>query len=203
MLDLPPVIIRAANTMDQDSPWLAMLDIALPGGEHLYLANNTDDVVFQGQTYSAFAFNYEQQKQTSKGEIPTVTISVSNVSRVIQSYVEQYEGGVGSTVTLIIVNHAHLTEDYTELTADFTVLGSKCTAQWVSFTLGAPNPLNKRFPAWQYIALHCRFLFKGPHCGYSGAVTTCSRTLDNCRALGNSTRFGGHPGLDGRGVRIV
>jgi phage-related protein len=194
--------------MDQDSPWLAMLDIALPGGEHLYLVNNTDDVVFQGQTYSAFAFNYEQQKQTSKGEIPTVTISVSNVSRVIQSYVEQYDGGIGSTVTLIIVNHAHLTEDYAELTADFTVLGSKCTAQWVSFTLGAPNPLNKRFPAWQYIALHCRFKFNypagtGPYCGYSGTATTCSRTLDNCRALGNSTRFGGHPGLDGRGIRIV
>ena len=202
-LDLPPAIIRAANTMDQTEPWLALLDIYLPGGERLSLVNNNEDVTFGGVLYSAFAFNYEQQKQSGKGELPTVTISVSNVSRVIQSYLEQYDGGVGSDVTLIIVNNAHLAEDYAELTTTMTVLGAKANAQWVTFTLGAANPLNKRFPNWQYIALHCRFRYKGPHCGYAGALTTCARTLDDCRAHSNSARFGGHPGLDGRGVRVI
>lgn len=202
-LDLPPAIIRAANTMGQTEPWLALLDIYLPGGERLSLANNNEDVNFGGVLYSAFAFNYEQQKQSGKGELPTVTISVSNVSRVIQAYLEQYDGGVGSEVILTIINHGHLAEDYAELTTTMTVLGAKANAKWVVFTLGAANPLNKRFPNWQYIALHCRFRYQGPHCGYAGALTTCARTLDDCRAHSNSTRFGGHPGLDGRGIRVI
>lgn len=202
-LDLPPAIIRAANTMGQTEPWLALLDIYLPGGERLSLVNNNEDVTFGGVLYSAFAFNYEQQKQSSKGELPTVTISVSNVSRVIQAYLEQYDGGVGSEVILTIINHGHLTEDYAELTTTMTVLGAKANAQWVTFTLGAANPLNKRFPNWQYISLHCRFRFKGPHCAYAGGATTCAHTLDDCQARWNSRRFGGHPGLDGRGIRVI
>lgn len=33
--------------------------------------------------------------------------------------------------------------------------------------------------------------FKGAHCGYVGAATTCDRSLARCEALSNSARFGG------------
>lgn len=202
MLNLPPALIRAANRMDQTSPWLILLDIVLPNVT-LYLVNNTEDIVFGGQTYNAFPFQYERPKESSKGDIPNIQVSVSNVTRVVQSYIEPYNGGVGCDVVMRLVNAAYLTEDYASLTIPLVVLGAKCTPLWVVFTLGCFNPINRRYPVGQYIAKHCRFRFRGPHCGYVGAQLSCDHTLDRCRALKNSARFGGHPGLDGRGIRLI
>lgn len=203
MRQLPPAILRAANRMDQDSPWLILLDIAIAGEETMYLVNNNEDVVFDGRTYVAFAFTVDQPKESSKGEIPSIQLAVANATRTLQAYVEAYQGGVGATVTMRIVNAGLLAENYAELTANFQVMACKCTAQWVTFTLGTINPLNRPFPPHQYIANHCRFRFKGPYCAYVGAETACNRTLDRCQELGNTARFGGFPGLDGRGIRLV
>jgi lambda family phage minor tail protein L len=203
MRPLPPALLRAANRLDQDSPWLILLDVQIDGEDTMYLVNNNEDVIFDGRTYVAFAFTIDQQKESSKGEIPSIQLAVANATRTLQTYVEAYQGGIGAAVTIRIVNAGLLTENYAELTTIMQVLACKCTAQWVTFTLGAINPLNRKFPPEQYIAMHCRYRFKGPHCGYSGAATSCSRTLDNCQQLGNSARFGGFPGLDGRGLRLV
>ena len=204
MRPLPPAILRAANRIDQDSPWLVLLDILIEGEDTMYLVNNTEDIVFEGRTYIAFAFNIDQPKENSKGELPSIQLAVANATRTLQAYVEQYQGGVGATVTIRIVNAGNLGEDYSELTVTLNVMSCKCTTQWVTFTLSAVNPLNRKFPPEQYIALHCRYKqFKGPLCGYVGSATNCDRTLNNCQRLGNSARFGGWPGLDGRGIRLV
>lgn len=44
--------------------------------------------------------------------------------------------------------------------------------------------------------------FRGVECGYSGAATTCDRTLATCTALGNSSRWGGVASLPGAGDTI-
>lgn len=216
MKNLPPAIIRASNAIDQSDPWLVLLDIYLVGTAHttvvngitisyserLSLVNNNEDITFNGVLYYAFSFNYEQPSESGKGEIPTVTISVSNVSRIVQGYVELYEGGVGSVVVMTVVNAGLLAENYAELTTNFTVLGSKCSAQWVAFSLGSANPFNKRFPPDIYSAQHCRFKYKGPHCKYAGIIAACDHTFDDCRLHYNEVNFGGHLGLDGRGARV-
>jgi len=203
MLNLPNNILVAANSLVQDSPWLILLDIQVESEPVMRIVNNTDDVSFGGNTYTAFAFTINQPKQSSKGEIPSVQLQVANATRTLQTYLEEYNGGVGASVTIRIVNAGHLTEDYAELTTTMTVIAAKATAQWVTWTLSAVNPLNRKFPSCQYIATSCRFKFKGVHCGYAGAETACSRTLNRCQQLGNSSRFGGFPGLDGRGLRLV
>jgi len=40
-------------------------------------------------------------------------------------------------------------------------------------------------------SVRCPYNFRGVFCGYAGADLTCSRTLDDCTAKGNQTRFGG------------
>lgn len=204
MKNLPPALLRAANKLDQDSPWLILLDIEIEGETTLRIVNNNEDITFSGNTYIAFAFTVDQPKETSKGEIPSVQLAVANATRTLQTYVEQYQGGVGASITMHIVNAGQLSENYAELTTTFQVMSCKCTAQWVTFTLGAINPLNRKFPPYQYIASHCRYkVFKGPLCGYSGLETECNRTLTRCRELLNSARFGGFPGLDGRGIKLI
>ena len=41
------------------------------------------------------------------------------------------------------------------------------------------------------------FAFKGDQCGYKGTDGKCKKTLADCRAKGNSERFGGFLGIAG------
>lgn len=203
MKSLPAALTIEKNRLATAGAWVVLLEITLTDDDSTVLrfAYNTEDVVFEGNTYTAFPFEIEATKQTSKGEIPTVTLRVSNVTRLIQPYLEELDGGVGSVVKITVVSTKHLTEDYSELEMTFDVLATQSNARWVTFTLGAPNPLRQRFPLNQFIALHCRWRVNSVECGLSDA--TCDRTLTNCRENANSVRFGGFPAMRSGAVKVV
>jgi phage-related protein len=203
MKTLSAALILEKNRLATPNPWLVLLDIRLPDATMLYIARNTEDIVFNGHTYTAFSFELEPTKESSKGEVPTITLRISNVTQVFQAYLEAQEGGLGSIVTVRVVNAALLTENYAELEMTFDVMAAVSDIQWITFTLGAPNPLRAAFPQYRYLAGHCRWQFKSAECAYTGASEICKRTLDYCRQLNNSPRFGGFPGLGGGGVRLA
>ena len=191
------------NKLATPNPWLVLLDITLTDSTCFFLVNNTEDVTFNGQVYTACPLDIQPPKESSKGEIPSAQLRISNATRVLQGYLEALTGGIGSSVLLRIVNAGLLEENYSDLEMTFYVLSCVCNAQWVTFNLGAPSPLRKRFPLYRYIASHCNWQYRGAECGYNGAIADCTRTLDDCRNHGNSARFGGFPGLQGGGLRIV
>lgn len=203
MKNIPAALILEKNKLASPNPWLIMLDMTLPNGSVIRIVRNTEDVVYQGNTYSKFPFEIEPTTQSSKGEIPTVSLRVGNVTRILQAYLEDMNGLVGSTVKITVVNAAYLSENYAELEMTFDVKATGSDAYWVTFTLGSPNPLKNRFPLYRYIAAHCNWQFKSRECNYSGSSETCKRTLDYCRILNNSKRFGGYMGLQGGGVRYA
>lgn len=203
MSGFSPALIEYLQQMDKSDPLLTLLEIDA-GEEILRLVANNEDIVWQGHTYTKFAFMVDMPSSTSDGSITTLPLRVCNIERVLRPYLDAYDGGVGLPVTITLVNPAMIDEDYSELRATLYNLSTENDSQWVYFTLGPLNPLNKAFPPDQYISNHCRFGFKNdPRCGYSGLETECDRSLDRCRELNNSARFGGHPGLDGRGLRLV
>ncbi len=203
MKTLPANVILEKNKLATTSAWLLLLAITLPDATVIRLARNNENVSFGGNTYTAFPFEIDATKSNGQGEIPTVQLRVSNVSQLLQAYVEDYDGGVGLEVTLTVVNSALLAEDYSELEMTYDVLAAVADSQWITFTLGAPNPLRRRFPLYRAIAHHCNWTYQGAECGYTGALTTCKRTLADCRLHSNSARFGGRPGLSGQGVKLV
>lgn len=192
------------NRIATENPWLVLLDIALTDNVTVFnLVANTEDIVYQTRTYTACPLDIVPPRESAKGEIPTITLRVANVTRVLQGYLEQLNGAIGSSVTLRIVNAAYLAENYADLEMTFEVLSASCNAQWVSFTLGAPSPLQRRFPMHRFIAGYCNWQFKSAECAYSGADAECRRNLSACQAKGNSRRFGGFPGLSGGGIRLA
>jgi phage-related protein len=203
MKTLSAALLLEKNKLATPNPWLILLDIKLPDDTMFYICRNTEDIAFNGHTYTAFPFEIEPTKETSRGEIPTVTLRISNVTQIFQAYVEAQDGGLDSTITVRVVNAALLSENYAELEMVFDILATVSDAYWISFTVGAPNPLREDFPPHRYIAAHCNWAFKSFECGYGGASETCKRTLDYCHQLGNSPRFGGFPGLGGGGVRLA
>lgn len=66
-----------------------------------------------------------------------------------------------------------------------------------------PISLEQRVPRRLFWPL-CGWQFKSTACGYSGAATSCARTLTACKALSNQARFGGFPHLlQSRDPRVV
>jgi phage-related protein len=161
-LNLPIELRREKNKIASPNAWLLLLDVFLTSGEIFHFAKNTDDVTFRNTTYIAMPFNLDVQKTTSKGELPVLTLSVSNVTRVLQTYLENLNGAVGSSVQIILVNSGNLSSDYSDLEQTFDITGTDVTAKLVTFTLGAPNPLRRRFPFERYISSHCGWKFNYP-----------------------------------------
>lgn len=192
---LPLALRLAKNQMIGTAPWVLFLDVVLPNDDVLRLVNNTESLVFGGHTYEPFAFKLNETKSSGGGKIQGVTLRAANPERALQPYLEEYDGLVGCAVTITVVHTDNLAEDYADLTLQWNIVAAQPKADWIDFTLGAENPLRRRFPLHTATPRACNWLFKGAECAYSGSATSCARTLDNCRVLNNSARFGGRPGL--------
>ena len=66
--------------------------------------------------------------------------------------------------------------------------------------MGNDYSARTRRPLDRYMKNNCPFAYKGIRCGYNGSKGSCKHTLADCRSHGNSTRFGGFPGIDQKGV---
>jgi len=201
------------------APWYVLLDI-YPNKDDLTVvlrvARNTDDVVWQGNTYVAFSFEIDSVEENSNGQLPNVTVRVSNVSRSVQGQLEPYSGGVGAKVVLTVVQSSDLAGDPVQQFT-WTIIEASADENWVTFVLGAPNPLRRSFPQGQFVKNHCRWRYNTPamqavadpagsQCGYLGVLATCDLTLNGtngCRVHANQDRFGGEPGIETQGFRAA
>ena len=210
MKSLPANLVTEKNKLHSTDPWLILLDITLTDSTPIRLVRNTEDVTYNTNTYTAFPFDLSIVESNSTGQIPTVTLKVCNITRLLTPYLESLDGGLESTVKVTVVNAGLLSESYSELDMDFTVMGCEADAHWVTWTLGMANPINRRFPLYRFLANHCAWTFTGGvavgvnvECGYTGAYTTCNRTLSDCVARSNTARFGGFLGMQSDGIRIA
>lgn len=197
MLNLPLALRIEKNKLVSTAPWLQFLTVTLPDTTVLRLVKNTENLTFGGHLYTAFAFDLGDVCSGGDGRIQGVTLKVANPERALQTYLEAGDGLVGCAVTLSVVHADNLGSDYSELTLTWNVIATESAGDWITFTLGAENPLRRRFPLHVAIPYSCNWGFKSAECTYAGAATSCARTLDACRALGNSARFGGRPGIVG------
>lgn len=209
MLDLPANLIAEKNKLETTAPWLLLLEITLTdtpsaGATVLRICNNNEDVTFKGHVYPAFSFQMGIVESGVEGAIPVVSLRVSNVTKFLQPYLNDFDGGLGSTVKITLVNTDHLTENYDELEMYFTVMACTAGPLWVEWTLGMANPLNSRFPQYRYLAKHCPWQFAdGVECGYAGVLTTCDHTLPDCVERDNTANFGGWLGMKSGGLQLA
>lgn len=194
---LPLALRLAKNQLVSTAPWIVLLALTLPDASVIRLAKNTEDVTFNGHLYTAFAFDLGDAKSGGDAKIQGVTVKVANPGRALQPYLEAYEGLVGCALTVAVVHTDNLAEDHTEITLAYEVLASQADGEWIVFSVGAENPMRRRFPLLAALPRSCNWIFKGAECAYSGSAATCKRTLADCRVLGNSARFGGRPGIVG------
>ncbi len=209
-MTLSSVVIQEKNKQNNaDSVFLCALEISIPGtDEPARVVLNTEDITWRGEVWQAVVFEIEGFKQTSAGEVPQCTVRVSNVNRVMEKPVQDYDtwckvnGNEPVEVRIYEINTADLASETPCADHLFTLKQPTLDPQWATFTLSASNPANDRAPQNIIRKNFCSYPFKGPRCGYIGDSTLCRKTLPACRALGNASRFGGCTGAGKTGLTL-
>lgn len=201
MHSLSAAAILEKNKLSSTGAWLILLDIVIPDVVSLYLVLNTENITWNGREYIAFPFDISESTEDGR-EIPSVTLKVSNISQAIQQYIEQAGGGVGAQVTVRIVHSDHINNTVPEIEETLVCESCQANANWVTFTLGPGDPASVRRPERRFLKNFCPYSYKKLECGSTSALTTCNKTLSDCRARNNFTRYGGEPSIPQGGIYV-
>jgi hypothetical protein len=209
---------KERHAIASGEPWLLLMQIVWPGTpmvgvttQSLYFVRDVNPFTFDcgdgngPQVYQPFNFEVGEMKLGTDGSVPEVQITASNVMRILQSVIEEYAGIVGASLYLYAVNTANPAGE-SDLTLQFTVKQTVCTAKTVQIKCGAASPLRRLFPVFKYWPNTCIWQYKsGVGCSYAGSMATCSKTIDGdtgCKAHFPAAvlPFGGFPGIDTNGI---
>lgn len=171
----------------------------------LNLVNAQENVTFSGVEYQAFPIKFETIPENSQGEVDVIKIKVANVSRVFESYLQTYDLRE-KKIRIRIVWSNQLAEAGAYLDYNFYIEYYSSTANSVELTCTTKTDVvDYVLPTGLYLRTHCRYkTFKDANtCGYAGAETSCNRTFQRCRELGNQERFGGFPSIPTRRLYVV
>jgi lambda family phage minor tail protein L len=203
-------IIQQKNDLGSTDSFLVLLEITIPDvTEPIRVVSNTEDITWNGHSWIAFPFEMEEISEQSQGEIPRVELRIPNVDRTVEGYLQEYDayvkrnGPADITVGIYVVSTATLDDPTPVVYHEYILVQPTSTHDYITFTLGAPNPYRKRFPLNRILKNNCRYKFKQERCGYTGTATSCNKTLVRCRELNNSTRYGGFPGVGRGGLSLV
>lgn len=203
--DLPADLIAEKNKLSTTGSFLELLEIQLSeAGDTLRYVLNNRTIQWKGHSWIPWPFQPAEVDETSDGDLPTFDLQVSNVGKIIQTYIEEAENGlVGDTVIYRAVHSNYLDQGdnavYIEET--FQILSNKSFVDWVTFPLGAENFFYYRFPGSLFDRKICRYKptdgFKGSRCKYGGAAISCDYLFSTCLGYGNIANFGAQPGIPG------
>lgn len=207
---LPSAMITTKNKYLHDEVFMILLKVEFTGNT-LYLANDNQDQVWNGHTWSKTQIGMEAIDLSATGTLPIFNVMIQNVDRMLAPYLDESSGGQGTKITLYVVDSSNLAETTPYMTVALWVVGCEETvgapgeADWVSFKLGMRNPMIRAFPYFRAMKMYCRYKFfdnvnGGPLCKYVGPETSCDRHYLTCDSLGNALRFGGFPSLGQGGI---
>lgn len=189
------------NQMYPDSVFLLLMDIKLTDGDTvLHIAYNNDSVHWKGYDYNPFPVDIPDTSQNTDGTIPNIEIKVSNVTKSLMGYFEQYSGFNNSLITMYVVNSKNLASSTPEIEEQFKVLKGTADENWLTFTCGPSYSPDSKMPQRRYLKNGCQFCYKSARCGYVGTLPTCDHSYGDCKKHGNERRYGGFPGIDQGGI---
>jgi len=200
-LSVSTIAVLKKNALNDTGAWLLLVEVAYPGEEIVRVVYNNEPIEWNGYTYQPADFNLGGVEQSKDSSLPTVPLSILDISRTLTPIVMEHDGAIGADVAIKLVHSDNLANLTPELEENFKIITCSIDSKNViKFDLGAANLINYRLPQDRYLKDHCRHKdFKGVYCKYSGIVTECDRTFATCKSLVNQANFGGFPGIGSGG----
>lgn len=209
-MPIPAALLVAALDQDADDAWVWLwkitVDITASATSVVYLTNQAETITLGSDVYQPYPMTQGSIEQTNEGEVTTVTLTMSNVTRKLSTFIETGAGLANMPVTLSLAKRDDLASG-AALVFDFTVGNVTLTRASATLTLESPNFFQRVSPRDTVSRDRCRWRFKGKECGYVGTLSTCDKSLPTCILRGDDERdsgltrnhpqrFGGFPGIE-------
>lgn len=201
-----PQVLKDEKAKLETSAILTFIELQISDIQTLYLHLGDHDKEYDGQTYEKWNLGTSDITENIDGSIDTFELSVGNVDRQMQAYVEANDGLRGNKVVIKQV-YEDLLSDATAFVADtFYVASTNCKAQNIDFSCTSKfSQAGIRLPFSRASRLHCDWEYDDAStCDWtnqSGALDTvnypsadsltCDKglnTQNGCKAHLNSTR---------------
>ena len=207
--------ITTKNAETNEPIWLYRIATSDNPNEDLFFAEYHENVEYfkdtnTAQTYTAFPMAHQGIAENLEDQVDNLQVTVANVSRAIQAYLEQNDGLRDRKVTIRQVFAEHLNDDSAYIEDIYYVYTVSVTDKVAVFTLTTRlEVLNIVVPSRQYVRNHCPWTYKEYGCwiddggggwnmptGFlTGSPDTCARNSDECDRHANEERFGGFPSV--------
>ena len=195
--------------------WLYEIEVPTNPPTRYRFVRDQTPVTFRGIVYSPFPITHSETRSDAKGNLPTITLTASNVTREIVSVLNTYNGLVGQPVRIILTHDLALPTSHSVWEHDYQIRDLSINEEAVSATLGDVHIFEAKIPGQTMLRFYCRHQYMDAHCGYAvgsgdaNYLSTCDKSLsgaNGCRVHGVSEglaglpnlhpeRFGGFPGI--------
>jgi lambda family phage minor tail protein L len=200
-----PQVLKDEKAKLESSEILTLVELQISDVQTIYLHMGDEDIIFDSTTYEKWNIALGDITENIDGTIDTFDLSVGNVSREMQSYVEANNGLRGNKVTVKQV-YRNLLSDPTAFVAEvYYVMSAQSKGEEVAFRCTSKfDQAGIRLPLNKASRLHCDWEYDGTECGwttFSGALdttnypladsSTCDKGLNTpngCKAHLNSDR---------------
>lgn len=147
--------------------------------------NKVGTIIWNDRAFREMPIQVEGFEISGRGQLPTPTMTVSNVFGLFSDLVSEYDGLVGAKVTRFVTTPDHLNQagdNYTITDPDEWFISSYTdNAIAVSFTLKSSFDLQGiKLPNRVILRDLCVWVYKSAECGYTGGLSTCAKTLADC-----------------------
>jgi phage-related protein len=196
-MTLPAWISTHKGDAVRSTFWLVKLGLATP----LYLTDCDQPIVYDGHTFTPAPCTVDGlQNDSAAGAGNGGRLMLATGGTYWQPLLAEIAGGTRTFEVTVWEAWLDVTAlpsaappaNAVRLVAVTRVEAAEWDTEWLALTLGpAASPSLGRLPFREYGPSCTYRRFKGPQCGYSGAETTCDRTIEACTARSNATRFGG------------
>lgn len=203
MKGLSDVFIQRKNSLYVKPIYLYAIQYDETANKWLYWTSASQEVVFDGITYKAYAINHNKLAENASGRSESISLTVGNYDREIQYYIDTYDGlrKKKCVIKLVFADALDVETCYDE----FVYYIDDCTAnrQEVVFSLSSQfDVLDVKLPRGRFNRGYCRFRFKSPECGYTGSEASCNKLVSRCRELENFGRFGAFPAIPMKRIQV-
>lgn len=214
---VPSIALLEKNLLATGQKFLWLYEIEVPTDpptRYRFVRDQTP-VTYRGNLYSPFPISHGKTRSDTKGNLPTVSLTISSVSRELVSYLNEYNGMVAQPVRLILTHELAIATGVPVWQQDYQIMNSTVSEEAVQAVLGEVYISSAKVPAQRMMRFYCRHQYQDAMCGYAvdpshiKYLSTCDKSLDGidgCRVHGVSEssaglpalhpkRFGGFPGI--------
>lgn len=208
MLEIP---FNDHRSFNEASTWVPLFEVTLAPDDVLYLTPCPTPVVVDGNTYQPYPVMIDELRDDGKGEISTVSMTVSNIAGALGTKIKQNPGVDGQPITFKVFSVEQDGVVYEE-TLEIIKVGP-ITTESITFELGMFNPFTTRLLHEKFLRDFCWNRYKGAGCWLkastgayaapfafvAGSPDSCSKKRTDCDRHHNVLRFNSFPGIPGGG----